>query len=236
MLAEDVRRVSPYSTRALRYYLAELRRCGWVETQTDFRMIYARPLAGAPVVERARRAPRPPRPFSGRENAQPLHGGRADFAQPSSLDVQRQERLTAPPVPCRVESGPAAAAVAAAVAVLRVIVPEPLAVLEVGRCRLSPERAREILAAYQEQGAKVRNACAWVRWACRNPEIKANAVASGLTAAAERSRSVRYVRAPAAAAAAPAPPGVAPAVAAPPDALAGLSPRERLDRMRRAAS
>ena len=69
MLAQDAKREAPYSVRAVRYLLAELRAAGLVETQTDYRMLYIRPLVEP---ARARRSPAPPQPFAPRPVAQQI--------------------------------------------------------------------------------------------------------------------------------------------------------------------
>ena len=69
MLAQDAKRATPYSVRNVRYLLAQLRDAGLVETQTDYRMLYIRPLADTPS---RRRTPAPPQPFAARPAAQPI--------------------------------------------------------------------------------------------------------------------------------------------------------------------
>lgn len=63
MLAQDCKREKPYSPRMTHYYLAELRGAECVETQTDYRMVYIKPLVPAPP-KGSKRTPTPPRAFS----------------------------------------------------------------------------------------------------------------------------------------------------------------------------
>jgi hypothetical protein len=210
MLAEDVRRPAPYSLRAMRYYLAELRAGGWIETQTDFRMIYARPLVAPPPVSRVRR---PPRPFSAREIAQPMHSDAPDFAQPPKhiSDVGDTEHQQAPAVVVSLLS--------------KIPGVDPVLAADAG-AGLTPEDAQAVLVAAGEQRRNIRSVGAWLRWACR-VKARPNAVASGLSSAQERSRPVRIVRAPEQ--------NVTerwPAAVRNENELAGLTPRERLARLR----
>ncbi len=133
------------SVRTVRYYLAELREAGWIETQTDGRKLFVNPLKPLDEVPApAENAPAPPRPFLSPSVAHPVAHPNAEPVAPrhirktSDTKAIAEEQQTARPVQ-RPEPDP---------------VPEPAVVVSLTQKGMERNTARRLVALYGEKRAQ----------------------------------------------------------------------------------